>query len=305
VAEAVIVTERIFLDCGARVLVVGNDLTLEGRSACLVARARGAPTACLMHGAVTGSPLQGHHLTDRFLVYGNASRDTVVRLGLSECRVAIVGAPQVPPAPRSTEDTHPAIRALLGLAPGAPWGLVATSGPGHSVSEGSHQRFVQTLARLAARHPELRLVAKLHRKDRENYYVTATREAKGLTWVPAGAPGIPDDIADWLPGCTLLVTGASTAAVDAMLADVPVITVDFEGGLGDVDFIRAGATLHVQDELSLERELLQRLEPGESWPRPRDATRQYLDSSFAARGPQAAARAAAVILGLLPGSATP
>lgn len=301
VAEAVTVADNAFAECGARVLVVGNDLTLEGRSASLLARTRGVPTACLMHGAVSGSPLQAHHLTDRFLAYGNASRDILVGLGFPEARIAVVGAPHVAAA-RPAADTHPAIRRLLDLAPGAPWVLVATSGPGHSVSEASHQRLVRALAAIASRHPELKLLAKLHRKDRESYYVEATREAKGLAWVPAGTPGVPDDIADWLPGCSLLVTGASTAAVDALLWGVPVMTVDFDGDLGAADFIEAGTTLHVRDEAGLERELAKGFPRGYRRP-PLEAARLYLENSFAARGSQAAERAAAALVGLFNGSA--
>lgn len=299
VAEASTLAERLLEERGTRLLVVGNDLTLEGRAASLRARVRGLPTACLMHGAVTGSPLQSHHVADRFLVYGNASRDTLMRLGYPEARIAVVGAPHLA-AGRTGADTHPAVRDLLGLRPGEPWALVATSGPGHSVSEDSHRRFVQALARIAARHPELRLVAKLHRKDRARYYEEAAARAGGLKWVPAGSQGLPDDIADWLSGCSLLVTGASSAAVDAMLGGVPVMTVDLDGELGGVDFIEAGATLHVRDETGLERELLRSLQREAAPPPTAGAARAYVEASFAARGAQAAERAAAALVELLP-----
>ena len=43
-----------------------------------------------------------------------------------------------------------------------------------------------------------------------------------------------------------MLTGASTVAVEAMLMDVPVVTMDFRDEIHEVDFIDAGATMHVR-----------------------------------------------------------
>ena len=42
-----------------------------------------------------------------------------------------------------------------------------------------------------------------------------------------------------------MLTGASAVAVEAMLMDVPVVTMDFCNEIHGVDFIDAGATIHV------------------------------------------------------------
>ena len=55
-------------------LVVGNDITPEGRSACMRARGDSMPTACLLHGTIGGWPLHGYHCADKVLVYGPRPR---------------------------------------------------------------------------------------------------------------------------------------------------------------------------------------------------------------------------------------
>jgi len=299
--ETVTAVDLVLRKCGARVLVVGNDLTLEGRSGAMRARALGAKVACLMHGTVTGSPLHAYHLADQFLVFGEASQETVRGLGLSEKQSVIVGAPHLPDVPAQTGRIHPALEARLGLVQGEPWVLVATSGPGHSVSLETHRRLVAALSELSARHPQLKLVAKLHRKDRPAYYAEAVRHCPGsrLQVVPPDMPGLPDHIFEWLQGCPLLLTGASASAVDAMVLGVPVLSVDLGGELDDVDFIREGATLHVRDLRALEATLLEALAQPDGL-RPVCARAQtYLHRAFAARGAEAAEQAARAIRALL------
>ncbi len=67
-----------------KVLVVGNDITIEGRAAALLARAAKVPVVVMMHGHVgTNNPLHGVHLADRLVAYGDAHRRALVALGIA------------------------------------------------------------------------------------------------------------------------------------------------------------------------------------------------------------------------------
>ena len=75
-------------------MVVGNDITLEGRAAALVARTARVPVVTMMHGHVgTNNPLHALHLADRLVGYGDAHRRVLVELGIASEAISICGAP--------------------------------------------------------------------------------------------------------------------------------------------------------------------------------------------------------------------
>jgi hypothetical protein len=127
-----------------------------------------------------------------------------------------------------------------------------------------------------------------------DYYAQTLNERRGrLHVVPYGAAGFPGDIFDWLQGCAALLTGASTVAVEAMLMDVPVVTMDYASEIESADFIQFGATVHVRSGEALiaaVRNILARGAPGETRLRAEAFLRQAfhaLDGRSAERGAEA------------------
>ncbi len=239
------------------VLVVGNDLTTEGRAGCRVAAANSVPTAMFTHGSVNGDPLEAMHCADRILLYGDRQRRTLSQLGIADERMTVCGAPHLDNLPKQTGRTHPQLKEKLSLADGSPWVLVATSGPGNRISAAHHQIMIGHLVELARALPEVPIVVKLHRKDRLDYYRQALVDCSPgrMHVVPADTVGYPASIFDWLQGCRAVLTGASAVAVEALLMDVPAITMDFCDEIHDVGFIDAGATAHVSNGRSLLEEV--------------------------------------------------
>lgn len=246
-----------------KVLVVGNDITFEGRGACRVAAAQGVPTAVFMHGSLTGDPLQSQHCADRVLVFGNIHRQELVDQGLPHEQIVVCGAPSLDKRPVQTGKVHARLAARLDLHDGEPWILVATSGPGNRISHAHHEHVIASLMRLSAALPEVPIVIKLHRKDKLEYYWEGLKDCPSnkIRVVPHDAYGFPREIFEWLQGCSMVLTGASTVALEAMLMDVPVITMDFRNEVYDVDFIKAGATVHVQSTEELESAVRRLLPP--------------------------------------------
>ena len=160
-----------------KLLVVGNDLTLEGRAASRVAAQRGVPTATFMHGSISGNAMQRLHCVDRMLVYSKSHRQALARQGFADERIVVCGAPYLDQRPRQTGQIHPELQARLGLHSGEPWILVATSGPGHSVSHQHHQTVIDSIVRLSESLPQVPVVVKLHRKDHPSHYQSALRES--------------------------------------------------------------------------------------------------------------------------------
>jgi UDP-N-acetylglucosamine 2-epimerase len=231
------------------------------------------------------------------LVHGNSSRRELVQLGVPDDRIAVCGAPGLDLLPRQTHQTHPKLQERLGLLSDEPWILVATSGPGHRISQRHHQTVIDNLARLSAALPDLPVVVKLHRKDRIEFYRQAANQLASAKWfvLPADAPGLPAEILDWLQGCRIVLTGASMVAVEAMLMEVPVVTMDFRDEIHHMDFIDAGATSHVRTFDALECAVRAILAAGGQSAEIASRARAYLSEAFFALDGQSASRGAQVL----------
>ena len=281
--ETIVATERALDELRPRVLVVGNDLTFEGRAQCLVASKRAISTACPMHGLAFG-PLQRDHRTDCVLAFGERSRRDLIRLGVPPDRIAICGAPYLMGRSRQTGQTNPAIARFLELQPRQPWVLVATSGAGHSVSAAHHQQIVDALAAESAANRGVRFAVKLHLKDTLEYYTEAQRKFPNAHWSIVGAKtqGVPQDIFAWLQGPAAVLTCASTVGMEAILLKIPVISMDFADELKDVDYIESGASLHVTNRSELHAAIQRVLNEPQSLGDVRERMAAYLRDCFEA-----------------------
>lgn len=290
--EAQVNCEEIFRRIKPRTIVVGSDVTYQGRIACRMAKPAGIPSACPMHGALASNPTHALHIAERYLAYGEASKHILTALGFPEERVAVCGAPYLDLQPKQTGIINETVRQKIPLDASRPYILAATSGPGNSVSHEHHARIIETLCRASARLSQIQIVAKLHRKDHVEYYnqvLARVPEAK-LHVVPYGAQGYPGDIFDWLQGCNGLLTGASSVAIEAMLLDVPVVTMDFANEIGATDFISQGATTHV----TTPKELIDSLQTISETPAgaaaARDKSQAFLQNMFLSHDGRSAER---------------
>lgn len=299
-SEAIANARAALARSACRLLVVGNDLTIEGRAGARVAAALGIPSAVFMHGSISATPLHAMHCADRLLVFGESQRRDLLRLGIADKAIVVCGIPSLDRRPRQTGRIHPLLQSRLGLKSGEPWILVATSGPGHSISHAHHEKVVANLARLSASLPDVPVVVKLHRKDRLENYQRALNDRAGakLFVVPPNARGFPADIFEWLQGPTMLLTGASSTAIEAMLMDVPVITMDYCNEINGADFIDAGATVHVKTGDALEA-AVRKILAGGTPEEVRHRAQNFLKDAFLALDGRAAERGAAVLCDLV------
>ncbi len=100
----------------------------------------------------------------------------------------------------------------------------------------------------------------------------------------------------------MVLTGASAVAVEAMLMEVPVVSMDFCDEIHEVDFIDAQATRHVTTLESLV-EAVRPLSIRQSLPDYQAQVDAYLQSAFYALDGQSSARGARCLLNLIPSGA--
>jgi len=254
-----------------------------------------------MHGSVTGEPLHGDHIADKFLVYGENNRRNLVGLGNDSSQIEVCGAPYLDRRPIQAGKLHVSLKQRLCFREDKPMVLVATSGPGHCTSERHFQSLVEAVMRLSAKMSEVNFVAKLHRKDRVEFYEVPHKNVPDsrLHVIADGRSGFPRDIFDWLQGCSLLLTTVSTVGIEAMLMDVPVISMDFAGEFKKVDFVEANTTIHVQSEQELEEAARMALERPETLLGVKRRAEEFLKDSFGALDGNSALRCAIAISHLI------
>ena len=278
--EAVATTQAIIAHMSPQVIVVGNDVSVEGRVATRYAQMHSLQTVSISHGNLSGEPLDRVHIVDKFLVYGEAGRREMIGLGMHPARLEVCGAPYLDKQPAQSGRIHPTIAQHLGLREDKPLVLFATSGPGHCTSHTHFQMLVEAVMRLSARLPNVHFVAKLHRKDRPEFYKLPRKSVPDSRLHVIAYETLGLDIFDWLQGCSLLLTTTSQVGVEAMLVNVPVITMDFAGEYRDVDYIEAGATIHVRNEMELESAVRLALESPERLSQVKERASRFLEDAF-------------------------
>lgn len=236
-----------------RVVVVGNDITLEGRSSTKICQALGIATASIMHGSVAGEPLHSLHIVDNYFLYGQMAKNYLINLGIPARNLIVSGDPYIDQMKIMEKSCHPQIKRKFRLKNGHGYVLLALSGPGHCTSFEHFNKIVKSVVKFSAQNPDIDIIAKLHRKDNKKNYSKIKRHYpdNSLHVVEDGSKGLPKNIYDWLNGCNLVITGASIVAIEAMLMKVPVITIDYMNEYQEVDFIDLGATIHVKTEAEL------------------------------------------------------
>ena len=265
-----------------KIVVVGNDFTIEGRIAVRACQQLGIDTACIMHGSVFGEPMDKLHIVDKYFAHGEKPKDHLVKIGISSNNIIVSGDPKIDKLSFSPRSIHHGIKQGLNLKKGEKFIMLALSGVGHCTSTKHFDKIVTSALRFSQRYPEIKIMAKLHRKDnKKNYlYLMKLFSNSGLKVVTYGQHGYPLDIYDWLNGCRLVITGASTVAIEAMLMSVPVVTVDYMSEYHDVDFIECGATIHVDREQNFNRTINDALHSPDKFSNIQLKAREYVDSYF-------------------------
>lgn len=252
-------TELIRAYCNPRVLVVGNDITLTGRTVAMCAQKNNLPTASLMHGAAIDL-LQPHHIVDRFLAYGEISRNWLIERGAQPQQIVATGSPLLDNVPRQTYKPHPAVRKLIGLDDTDKFVLLANSGTGY-ISQSHLNAITTSIMSISGAMPDIVFATKLHRNENIEDYMKLQRTVSQskLRIYPNNISNT--SIMDWLQGCSLVITSHSTVALEAMVMDVPVMTIDLHNEVGDIDYIEARATQHITDADQIMPTIISLLDP--------------------------------------------
>jgi len=232
-------------------VVVGYDITPEGRYSVRLCEKLDIRSICIQHGSIAGEPMDGEHIAGTYILYGEQAKRYLAGIGNEEAKLKVFGAPYLDTINYDQKGKNELIKEL-GLALGNKTVLVALSGPGHCTTWAHFQQIVGSMVRFAKQSPNVNVIFKLHRKDRkENYLSIFIEEGFTCPVIDARDKRFSTDIFFWLNAVDALITGSSTVALESMLKGKPVITVDYQKEYRDIDFIDMGCTFQVIDESQL------------------------------------------------------
>lgn len=220
-------------------ILIGNDNTYEGRLVSLIARKENISTGSIQHGSLNRiNPLHGRSRVNQFFVYGQQVADELQFLGKNVEEIVVAGWPQKEELAQRIDSSN-SFNLLS-----SPFITIALSGPGHGSSIEHHIKQVSALIDMQ-KSLKLKYCIKLHPKDRyENYPGFNSSDTVIIGNVDLANANI--DLFAVFKQSIVIITGASTAALDAILIGKPVITMDLMNEYSEVDFIKDGLTLHAK-----------------------------------------------------------
>ena len=219
-----------------RYILVGNDITFEGRLFARIAKKFNIPSGMVQHGAIDRVNLVlGRSIVDQIFVYGAKAHSSLSFLGIAPDRIFISGWPQQHNNNTDADFTQ------------NPFGfkdfvVAAFSGHGHSVSKQHHIALIETLKK-AQKELKFNLCIKLHPKDDKDNYQGFDNN---LTVILDNADLQKMNISfhNLLKKALIVFSGSSTSVLDALLVGTPVITLDLFNEYSNIGFINDGFTAH-------------------------------------------------------------
>lgn len=252
-----------------RGIFVGNNITLAGNIISHLAKKQGVKIFCIMHGRLNNYIELSQF--DYYYLFGNKDKSQLLKKGIPASKLIVSGSPKIDQFFGKNKDSISEEKKLRVL--------VALSGPGHSISTSHHFQILEKLQKAAKEHPRFEFNFKLHKKDSLSYY-EEIKKLENVHVFEYGDRTVSSNIYDWLLKSELLITGASTSALDAMVMGVPVLTIDLQAQLKNVPFIKEGQTFHATDFESLKNGLQEVSTKGENYRKHLDLVRKNISEIF-------------------------
>jgi len=175
----------------------------------------------------------------KFAVAGESAKKIYIERGFPPENIFVTGQPRFD-ALFTQKFNKEKTMAELGIPAGKKIAVLATQGQIYR-TEKEQRELVETVVKATAEFPELQLVIKPHPQEDPQYY------SRLLKMMGQGGPIVRQDIDLYqlLNASDLLITAFSTTALEAMLLDKPVITINLTGQPDLMPYASSGAAIGV------------------------------------------------------------
>lgn len=228
------------------ILIVMSEGITPTKVAVAVAKIWRIPTLLLLQLGMLGQNYECPMLlADKISVPGDFIKDLVISCGVAGDRIVVTGRPTYDALIRAEDHFNKTeICQKLGLNPAKKTLVYCTE----NLPPKETQRMVYSICKAAKRLSNVQFVIKVHPSELSlSIYEKVAREVGIQALITKGA-----DIYEILYVCDLMITGYSTTALDAMILNKPVITINFTGLKDPIPFAESGAAIGVYEEKDLE-----------------------------------------------------
>ncbi|MFN9116385.1 MAG: hypothetical protein ACK5XN_40600 [Bacteroidota bacterium] len=236
-------------------VVVYNDLIMFGRILSELGNRHAIKTIYGMHGLLSDELIEHLHITNEYWVFGNTTKQLLEKKGYLPNQVSVTGAPYLEYYKTHTSPFN--LLNALTINPHHKVVLILLSGRGHTTSPKHHELLIQTLHEVIRSTSEnsFTYIFKLHKKDNPTYYQSIINDPKiadTVQFYTFESFQEKETIFDWIKLADVILTGASTSAVEAMYLGKPVISIDILGEYEkETEYIRNGATYHAKKTIEI------------------------------------------------------
>jgi len=234
------------------IVVVLTDGPLPCKMAVLVARCVNIPSLLLLHVGMIGPKYDcPSFLVDKLAVMGDYARKILIKCGIDKTRLVVTGRPSYDALVRAEEHFEKDnICRKLGLDSTKKIIVYTTE----NLPLEESKAMVYSICRVVKEFSDSQFIIKVHPSELSlSLYERATRDVGVDALITRDV-----DIYEVLYVCDIMITGFSATALDAMMLDKPVITVNFTGLEDPLPYAESGATLGVY----VERDLVEAIKKG-------------------------------------------
>jgi UDP-N-acetylglucosamine 2-epimerase len=229
------------------VLMVLSEGIIPTKVAVAVAKRSGIPTLLLLQLGMLGKNYEcPTFLADKISVPGDFIKDLVLNCGVDEERIVVTGRPTYDALIRAEERFDKVgICRKLGLDPSKKILVYCTE----NLPLTETQKMAYAICNAVKGFLDVQFVIKVHPSELSlSIYDTVLKLVGIKALVTKDA-----NIYEVLYICDLMITGYSTTALDAMILDKPVITLNLTGLKDPIPFAESGAAIGVYSEKDFER----------------------------------------------------
>lgn len=219
------------------VMVIANDTSAYGRVACRVARLESIPCLLIQHGAIADEPRYNRIFADRMAVEGPEIKRFFAEKGLKPEKFVVTGQPRYDVlARRENIPSRKEFCNALKISPEKKIIVLATQVPE------CDEKVVRAVYNAVKGMDDAVLVVKLHPAERTDAMYQNLRKETGIKNIVIGKD---IDLYGLLNSCELMMTVFSTTALEAMMLDKPVITINLTGEPDMMPYASSGAAIGV------------------------------------------------------------
>jgi hypothetical protein len=226
--------------------LLGYDLSVPCRAININAKKHGIPTGHIQHG-LTNYILGTFSLSEQQFLWDELTYDFYKKIQ-HPAEFYITGSPKIKDPEILKSGDNPVMKFLEEKSKFII--LVCFSGSGHNVTEKGHIRNLKILQKIIHEKAEVFWVFKLHPKDSADYY-SSFSNATNVLLVDHRHPFYRESIYYFIGAATLTITGGSTVALESLIHQTPVISIDALHELGHVEFLKSDMIYRCDDYDSL------------------------------------------------------